>query len=255
LSKANFITLTGTTLPSYYLSKASFNTWSGTTLSSYYLSKAGFNTFSGTTAFNYYGRRTQFMTYTGTTAPSTYALKSLFNAYTGSSIGVQDLFISAAAMSPRATSGCSAVQRVEYATSLANLQILEFSPTLQQFCQFALVLPRNWNRGTITCNFLWTSTGGTGGLVYGISAIALSDDDALTTAFGTRVTSVDQLIAAGDVHRTSGCTLTVGGSPLDSDLIIFQIDRDPTSASDNLATKSRLIGVVLGVTTDALTAT
>src|SRR5687767_4094610 len=77
-------------------------------------------------------------------------------------IGVQDLFVSASAMWPRATNPCSDLTKTEIATSLFNIQTLDFDQTTQEFAQFQIVLPRKWNNSTVTVVFYWTASAGSG---------------------------------------------------------------------------------------------
>src|SRR3546814_20784768 len=72
-------------------------------------------------------------------------------------IGLQDLFIPASAMWPRTTSGFAALAKTEMTTSLVNIQSLDFDQTTQEFAQFQIVLPRNWNNGTVTEKVYWTA--------------------------------------------------------------------------------------------------
>lgn len=164
--------------------------------------------------------------------------------------GVQDLFISAAAMWPRTTNPCADLAKTEMATSLFNIQSLDFDQTTQEFCQFQIVLPRKWNNGTVTAVFYWTAAAGSGDVQWGISGGAYSNDDALTVAFGTAQTVDDTLIATNDLHITSATSaITLAGTPADADFLAFQISRNP--ASDTLSGDAKLLGVSIRVTTEA----
>lgn len=171
-------------------------------------------------------------------------------AITISMSGVQDLFISAAAMWPRTTNPCADLAKTEIATSLFNIQSLDFDQTTQEFAQFQIVLPRKWNNGTVTAVFYWTAASGSGDVQWGISGGAYSNDDALTVAFGTAQTVDDTLIATNDLHITSATSaITLAGTPADADFLSFQISRNP--ASDTLSADAKLLGVSIRVTTDA----
>lgn len=170
-------------------------------------------------------------------------------------IGVQDLFIPASAMWPRVTSGCSPLTQTEIATSLFNIQSLDFNQTTQQFAQFQIRLPRNWNNGTITFKPYWTATSGTGGVVWAVSGGAYSDDDALTVALGTAQTSTDTLIATNDLHiGPESSAITLAGSPADADFLAIQISRNPSDGSDTLTADAKLLGIAIRLTMDAAVA-
>lgn len=165
-------------------------------------------------------------------------------------VGVQDLFVPSAAMWPRVTGGCSSLTQSEIATSLFNIQSLDFDQTTQEFAQFQLVLPRKWNNGTITAVVYWTAASGTGTVQWGISAGAYSNDDPLTTALGSAQTSDDTLITTNDLHISPATSaITVAGTPADADFLAIQISRNP--ASDTLNADAKLLGVSFRITTEA----
>lgn len=169
--------------------------------------------------------------------------------------GAQDLYIPVVAMWPRITAGSAGLAATEMTTSLLNIQTLDFDQTIEEFVQFTIVLPRNWNNGTVTAKFYWTAASGTGGVAWKIAGGAYSDDDSLTTAFGTAQSITDTLIAANDLHVTSYTSaITIAGTPQDSDFIAFQISRDVAHASDTLTADAKLLGIVLTLTTDSATA-
>lgn len=164
--------------------------------------------------------------------------------------GVQDLFVPASAMWPRITGGCSAIVQTEMATSLFNIQSLDFDQTTQEFAQFQLVLPRKWNNGTITAVVYWTAASGTGTVQWGISAGAYRNDDALTVALGTAQTSDDTLLATNDLHISPATSaITVAGTVQDAVFIAVQISRN--TASDTLNADAKLLGISFRITTDA----
>ena len=165
-------------------------------------------------------------------------------------VGVQDLYIPATAMWPRTTNGCSEITKREIATSLFNIQTLNFDATTQEFCQFSIVLPRKYNLGTFTYEILWTAASGSGTADWGVSGAAYSNDDALTGALGSAVTVNDTLTAVDDFDKTpTSSAVTLGGTPADADLIVIQISRNP--GSDTLAVDAEFIGIHLHITTDA----
>jgi len=165
-------------------------------------------------------------------------------------IGVQDIPVSAVAMCPRVTNGCSPISQTEIATSLFNIQSLDFNQTTQQFAQFQIVMPRNYNNGTITATVYWTAAAGTGTVQWGLKMGSYRNDDALTTALGSEVTVDDTLIAVDDLHITSATSaITPAGTIQDGNLMCIQISRNP--AADTLTADAKLLMVVFHVTIDA----
>lgn len=167
-----------------------------------------------------------------------------------SPIGVQDIWINSAAMLPRLTNPCSPLTQVEMATSLFNIQSLDFDQTTQEFAQFQVVLPRKYDNLTVTFVPYWTATAGSGTVQWGLSAGSYRNDDALTVAFGTAQTSDDTLIATNDLHiGPESSAITIAGTLADGNFIGFQISRNP--ASDTLNADAKLLGISLRITVDA----
>ena len=65
--------------------------------------------------------------------------------------------------------------------------------TTQQHAQFSIPFPKRWNRGPITARFRWShaSTTTNFGCVWGIQAVAVSDNEAINQAYGTAVEVTD----------------------------------------------------------------
>lgn len=188
----------------------------------------------------------------GTTTAELMAILDSGEITTSDIVGLQDLYIGAVGMWPTTTGGCAAIAKSELATSLVNIQTLDFDSTTQEFAQFTISLPRNWNNGTVTAKIYWTATSGSGGVVWGISGGAYSDGDLLTVALGTAQTCTDTLIAANDLHISPvSSAITLAGTPADTDFLVIQISRNPADTSDTLAVDAKLIGIVLTLTTDA----
>jgi hypothetical protein len=88
-------------------------------------------------------------------------------------------------------------------------------------------------------------------VIFSLAGVALSNDDAIDTAFGTAVTSSDTLITALDVHAgPESAAITIAGTPAVDDVTYFQIARD---ISDTLGVDAKLIGIKLLYSADALT--
>jgi hypothetical protein len=167
-------------------------------------------------------------------------------------VGVQDLFIPASAMWPRQTAGCGVLTQTEIATSLINIQTLDFDQTTQEYAQYHLKFPRKYNLGTITFRTEWTSTTGTGSVVRSLAAVALADGDALSTAFGTPVNVTDAAGAANTL-RTSpeSAVVTIGNTPASADGIFLEVSRVSGNGSDDMPADAKLKGIWVHITTNA----
>ena len=157
--------------------------------------------------------------------------------------GSTNVWIPASAWIPRTTTGCGVDSR-ETSTNRQNFDELLFDAGTDEFAQALVVMPSNYNNGTITARFYWTASTGSGAVVWGIQGLAYSDDDALDTATGTAQTVTDTLLATNDMHISSATSaVTLAGTPAANRPVQFQIYRDADAGGDTLAADARLLGV------------
>ena len=166
--------------------------------------------------------------------------------------------ISAASLKGATTNGAGDADKLpesaETATNKVNYDFMAFDTATEQNAFFQYSIPQGWNEGTITFRVKWTNAAGltTETVVFGLKAVALSNDDALDTAFGTEVTVTDTWIAQNDVHISpESAALTIGGTPAAGDIVLFNIARK--TASDNLTGDARLLEIILTFTRDSYT--
>lgn len=162
--------------------------------------------------------------------------------------------VMAGAMWPRTTNPCASVAKTELATNKINYMSLDYDPTTSEYAQFSVPMPKSWDEGTITYDVLWTAAAGTAaqGCVFGLSAVAISDDDPLDAAFGAEVLVTDALLALSDLHVSpTSAAVTVAGTPQNADFVMFQIRRLPADASDTLTGDAKLLGVRVYYNTNA----
>lgn len=156
----------------------------------------------------------------------------------------KNVFISAAAMWPSTTAGCATLAKSETGTNDVNYQTLDFDQTTQEYAEFQMVFPDNWDASTVTFYAHWTASAGTGGVAWSLEGLALADDDALDTARGTAVVVTDTLIATGDVHKTAeSSAVTLSNTPAAGDLIMFRVSRVTGDAGDTLTGDAKLLGI------------
>jgi len=182
----------------------------------------------------------------------TYATPDFKEIVEISVVGKHDAFIHAGMMWARITDGADGLTRVETTTNKVNYQSWEFDSVTQQYVQFQWVPPRNWDHGTMKATFWWTNAAGltTETVDFAIAGIAISNDDALDVAMGTAIVVTDTWIAQGDVHISpQSSAITIAGSPVDSDLVQFEIYRKVST--DNLTGDARLLACVLEYSIDA----
>lgn len=160
-------------------------------------------------------------------------------------IGKQTVWVPAGAMTSRTTNG-AASGTTESTTNKVMNKTLDFDTTTQEFAQFTVAFPKGWNESTVTFIPFWTAASGSGGVVWGLQGVALSNDDAIDTAFGTAQTSTDTLLTALDVHvGPESSAITIAGTPAEGDICYFQINRTVSDGSDTLGVDAKLIGIQL----------
>jgi hypothetical protein len=170
-------------------------------------------------------------------------------------IGKHTVWIPAGSMTSRTTSGPVAGS-VETTTNKVMIRTLDFDATTAEHAQFQIQMPKGWNEGTVSALFIWShaATATNFGVVWGIQAVAVSDDDALDVAFGSAVTVTDTGGTTNDLYRSSETgAVTIAGSPAENDVVVFQVYRDATSGSDTMTVDARLHGVALFYSTSANT--
>lgn len=161
--------------------------------------------------------------------------------------------ISASALKGTATAGAGDADQLpesaETATNKVNYDYIAFDTTTEQNAFFQYSIPKGWDEGTITFRFKWTNAAGltTETVVMGLKALALSNDEAIDTAWGTEVTVTDTWLAQNDVHISAeSAAVTIGGTPAEGDFILFNLARKV--ASDNLTGDARILEVIITFT-------
>jgi hypothetical protein len=168
-------------------------------------------------------------------------------------LGKQSIWMPASAMVPRTTNP-PAAGTLEMTTNKNMVKTLDFDATTQEFAQFDIRMPKSWDEGTVSFVPVWShaATATNFGVVWGLDAVAVSDDDALDVAFGTAQTSTKTGGTTNDVYQgPESAAITIAGTPAAGDLVMFRIHRDPANGSDTMAIDARLHGVLLLYTNDA----
>lgn len=170
-------------------------------------------------------------------------------------VGKQTVWIPAGSMTARTTNG-PASGSVETTANKVMIRTLDFDAAAVEYAQFQIQMPKGWNEGTVSALFVWShATAATNfGVVWGLQALALSDDDPIDVAFGTAQTATDTGGMANDLYRSpETAAVTIAGAPSENDVVVFQVYRDAANGADTLAVDARLHGVALFYTTNANT--
>lgn len=169
--------------------------------------------------------------------------------------GQQTIWVPAAAMTPSTTSG-AAPSSFESSTNKVMASYLAFDASSEEFAQFAVQMPKGWDEGTFIAQFVWThpSTTTNFGVTWGLEALALANDDALDTAWGTEVITADTGGTTHDIYISPESTaVTPAGSPSAEEWVVFRVTRVVGDAGDTMGVDAWLLGVKLHYTTDAFT--
>jgi hypothetical protein len=162
-----------------------------------------------------------------------------------------NVWIPASAWIPRTTTGAGIDSR-EQSTNKINTDELLFDAGTDEFAQAMIVMPNNWNAGTVTAKFHWTGSGATDGsddVIWGLSGRAYANDDALDQAQGTAQTATDTLTAINDLDISPATSaITIAGTPASGNPVIFEVYRDANAAGDTYSHDARLLGVEISYT-------
>jgi len=165
-------------------------------------------------------------------------------------MGVQDMWIPAAAMRPATTNGCTAIADLETQATRPDIQTLDFHQSTQQYAQFSVGMPKSWNSSTVTAKFYWThATAVDTYVIWGIQAVAVTDNGTIDVDYGAAQTVTDQFHnTAEDLAITAATSaIAIDGS---GDLVFFQVYRDADAGGDSTdSTVAKLIGVKISYTT------
>lgn len=189
-----------------------------------------------------------------TSGSGTYADWVIALTAVSSIAGRHAIWIPATAMIPRTTNGAT-IGTVETTTNKVMIKTLDHDASTIEYDQFAVRMPKSWNRGTVTAVFEWShpSTTTNFKVSWGIQAVAISDGGALEAAFGTAIYANDTGGTTDYAYASpETAAITIAGSPAAEDLVIFQVLRKADDATnDTLAVDARLHGVTLYITTDS----
>jgi len=190
---------------------------------------------------------------TAETAAEAAAIAAAASAASAGNIGRHSIWVPASGMVPLSSNGAAAAT-VAIGSNVVMARTLNFDSTSIEYAQFDIAMPKSWNEGTVTAVPIWSHAATTTnfGVVWAVQAVALSNDDSLDATYGTAQTSTDTGGTTNDLYRApETAAITIGGTPLAEDYVIFRVARYPASAGDTLAVDARLHGLVLYITTDA----
>ncbi len=154
----------------------------------------------------------------------------------------REIYINAGAMIPNTTAGTGPdANTTETTTNDVMVDRLDFSTSTDQSAGVWVVMPQEWDAGTIKCVPHWTADSGSGSVVFEFSGRAYADSDAIDQAMGTAQTSTDNLLTAGDMHiGPATLAITLAGTPAAGEPVYIKVLRD--TSADTLGVDAGLIG-------------
>lgn len=165
----------------------------------------------------------------------------------------QTAWIPAGAMVPRTTNG-AALNTVETTTNKVMVKTMDFDQSTIQYAQFTVTMPKSWDEGAVKAIFVWRATSSSGDVIWGLQGVAISDADAYDAAFGTAIEVTDTLNATTALNASAETgSITIGGSPVARDTVVFQVYRNASAGGDTLAATAGLVGIALFYNIDTLT--
>lgn len=199
---------------------------------------------------------------TGANRPRTvYVGTSLVVAGLTVAPGRETIYIPAGSLTPRTNNGCAALATAAGATNQPDISYCLFdggSPQVKQFAAFSVRMPKSWDRNPVTIAFTWRRASGTGAanVLWGARAVAVGDNDTPVQNFGAEATVVDaaSTVSASNVMlsgETGSVQIGTGSPPGTEQLVMFEVFRDRTSASDTLTVDAYLMGVTVYYTANA----
>lgn len=165
--------------------------------------------------------------------------------------GKQTIFVPAGSMTSRTTNG-AASGSLEMATAKNMFITKDFDTTTQEFVQFFVAMPKSYNLATVTFIPYWSHAAAVTnfGIVLGLAAVGVGNDDPGDVAFGTAVTSTDTGGTTNDIYVGPESAAITIASVAQGDLIWFQLNRTVGDAADTLAVDCRVHGVKVIFSTD-----
>ena len=159
------------------------------------------------------------------------------------------IFIPAGAMIPAYANSAQQITS-SYASDTQQIDYWAFDGATEEYVFFNLVMPEDWDIGTIKAKFYFIPASGCSAgdtVEWEIGAGAKSNDDTFDAAIGTTQVISDTILggAAADLH-VSGATpaLTVGGTPALGDWVSFKVSRN-VGGTDDMTEDAYLLGVVI----------
>jgi hypothetical protein len=143
---------------------------------------------------------------------------------------------------PSTTNGCAEPAKNEYGTNDVDLYEMAFDGGTDEFAQWTIVMPDDWDGSTVVGTFYWTAAAGSGTVIWYLQGRSFGNDDAIDQSWGTEQIATDTIIATGDMHISPDTpAITLAGTPAAGEYVQFRAYRD--ADTDTSTNDASLLGV------------
>ena len=151
----------------------------------------------------------------------------------------ETIWVDAAAMVPTVTNGAAQGSN-EYASNDIMKDYLAFDTGTEEYADFNVPMPEDWNLGTIKAKFFWapgTASGAAGDTVeWQLQGQAVADDGTIDVSFTDTGEVISDVVTAGenaDLHITAATpAITITGAALGS-MVQFKASRNVGGTDDH----------------------
>ncbi len=163
-------------------------------------------------------------------------------------VGKQTMWIPAQAMLPTLSNGCASLTQVELTAGQPDLFVLNFDPANNEFAQFQVAMPKQWDKGDVSYQVFWTGdVVEANDVIWTMEGVAIANDGPIDVAYGAAISIADTFLSTANdlMVGTESAALTIAGGPADSNVCIFRLGRNASNVADTYSTDSGLIGIKL----------
>lgn len=177
-----------------------------------------------------------------------------FQNEAGNVVGVtSQIYVSAASMTPQATTGCAELATTSMSTNKQDVKTLDFDASSIEYAQSIIfAMPSDYNGGTFTYSIDWKHAATTTNfkVAWCLQAVAYADGGALDTSWGSAIQVNDTGGNTNYIYRTpTSSAVTPSGSPAANRAMVIRVYRNATDGTnDTLAIDAGLIGIQITYT-------
>ena len=168
--------------------------------------------------------------------------------------GTENIWVPAAAMTPRDNAGCADIETVAAGTNgRPDFRVLDFDKDSDEHAQFTIAMPKSWDGGNVYFYAYWIGIAATTGVAWGLEVLSLNDNEEFNQAYINPIIVQDDSQGDATELLVSAKSAAIACSGADNDLLCFQVYRDVSDGNDDMNGDARLWGLLLEYTTDAAT--